>query len=193
MGHPAETMNGRFTYGDYLLWPEQERWELVHGEAFAMTPAPSRAHQRAVIAMGSQFYQQLLGKQCEVYCAPFDVRLPTSDQKDEEIETVIQPDLLVVCDSSKLDDKGCKGAPDLVVEVVSPHSAIMDLKIKFALYEKAGVKEYWIVHPNERIVMVFTLGANGEYGKPAVYAQEDRISVAPLVEVEIDLQPVFAG
>ena len=100
---------------------------------------------------------------------------------------------MVVCDNSKLDERGCKGAPDLVIEIVSPYSGTMDLKIKFALYEKAGVKEYWVVQPTEKIVMVFQLGANAEYGKPSFYSPEDKITVALLGDLEIVLQPVFAG
>ncbi|HBG08266.1 MAG: hypothetical protein A2075_06815 [Geobacteraceae bacterium GWC2_58_44] len=192
MGHPAEKANGRYRYGDYLQWPDEERWELIHGEAFAMTPAPSRVHQAISIALAAQFYLQLVGKPCEVYCAPFDVRLPAGSEKDEEIDTVVQPDLVVVCDSSKLDERGCKGAPDLAVEIVSPDSARMDLKKKFALYEKAGVKEYWVVQPAEKIVMIFKLGADGEFGKPSIYSQEDQVSVPLLGEITIDLQPVFA-
>ncbi len=191
MGHPADTANGRFTYGDYLQWPDEERWELIYGEAYAMTPAPSRTHQRILLALGSQFYQQLKGKRCEVYCAPFDVRLPAGSQDDEDTDTVVQPDVVVICDPSKLDERGCKGAPDLAVEIVSPYSGAMDQKIKFALYEKAGVKQYWVVQPVEMIVMVFELGANNEYGKPTVYSKDDKIAVRLLGELEIDLQPVF--
>lgn len=191
MGHPAEKANGRYTYGDYSQWPDEERWELIHGEAFAMTPAPSRTHQKISVALVSQFYRQLTGKPCEVYCAPFDVRLPAGSERDEEIDTVVQPDLVIVCDSFKLDERGCKGAPDLVVEIVSPQSARMDLKIKFALYEKAGVKEYWVVQPAEKIVMVFKLGANGEFGKPSVYSQEDQV-VPLLGDLSVDMLPVFA-
>jgi len=191
MGHPAETKNGNFTYGDYLQWTDEERWELINGEAFAMTPAPSRNHQAISIALAAQFYQQLIGRPCEVYAAPFDVRLPSGPESDEEIDTVVQPDLVVVCDSSKLDERGCKGAPDLVVEIVSPQSARMDLKRKFALYERNGVKEYWVVQPAEKVVMIFTLGANGEYGKPAVFSREDRVPVPLLGELTIELEPVF--
>jgi Uma2 family endonuclease len=191
MGHPAEKANGRYSYADYSQWPDEERRELIHGEAFAMTPAPSRAHQKISVALVSQFYQQLTGKPCEVYCAPFDVRLPVGSERDEDIYTVVQPDLVIVCDSSKLDERGCKGAPDLVVEIVSPQSARMDLKIKLSLYEKAGVKEYWVVQPTEKIVMVFNPGANGEFGKPSVYSQEDIVPIAVLGGLAIDMQPVL--
>jgi len=192
MGHPAELTNGKFTYADYLTWPEEERWELIYGEAFAMTPGPSRIHQGILVCLVSSFHQQLAGQACKVYCAPFDVRLANETATDQDTDTVVQPDLLVVRDSSKLDERGCKGAPDLVVEIVSPSSGTMDQKIKFALYEKAGVKEYWIVYPAEKIVMVFTLGENSQYGRPSVYSQEDKIAVPLLGAVTIDLGPVFA-
>jgi Uma2 family endonuclease len=157
-----------------------------------MTPAPTRVHQRILIALGAQFYNQLVGMPCQVYPAPFDVRLPNGSAKDEATDTVVQPDLVVVCDSTKLDERGCKGAPDLAIEIVSPSSGTMDQKIKFALYEKVGVKEYWIVQPAEKVVIVFTLGENNQYGRPSVYSEEDQIAVPLLGEVTIDLGPVFA-
>jgi len=191
MGHPAETANGRFTYADYVTWPEGERWELIHGVAFAMTPAPGRLHQAILGALFAQLYLQLRETGCNVYPAPFDVRLPSAAETDDEIDTVVQPDVVVVCDRGKLDERGCKGAPDLVMEILSPGSARHDMKKKLVLYEQAGVKEYWVVHPAEKLVMVFSLGANGEYGKPAAYTEEDQVSVPLLGEVTIDLQQVF--
>ena len=135
-----------YTYKDYVLWPDEERWELINGAAFNMSPAPSRFHQKISGTLFSKIHHYLEGKPCEVYHAPFDVRLPEGNEPEEDIITVVQPDIAIICDRSKLDDKGCKGSPDLVIEIVSPHTVSKDMKEKLALYEKHGVKEYWIIH-----------------------------------------------
>ena len=119
MASPAEK-NRKLTYGDYLEWTDKERWELINGEALNITPTPSRRHQGVLMALASEFYNFLEDKSCEVYVAPFDVRLPEADQPEKDITTVVQPDLTVVCDLTKLDDKGCLGTPDLIVEIISP-------------------------------------------------------------------------
>lgn len=191
MAYPIKKSDKKFSYKDYLNWPDEEKWEIINGVAYNMSPAPSRIHQKISRELIRQFANYLLGKTCEVYGAPFDVRLPTMDQKDEDIDTVVQPDIVVVCDKSKLDDKGCKGSPTIVIEVISPYTAQKDMKEKFFLYEKVGVKEYWIVHPEDKTTMVFKLGENGEYGKPEMYTEEDNINVTILGELTIDLKIVF--
>ncbi len=184
--------NELFTYADYMTWPDGERWELIDGEAYMMSPAPSRKHQEISIDLASQFHTFLKGKKCRVYDAPFDVRLPQhADQPDDEIETVVQPDIVVVCDGSKLDDRGCKGAPDLVIEILSPSTSKMDLQDKFFLYQRVGVKEYWLVHPSDKTVMVFRLNNQGEYGRADMFAGDDKVSVPLLGELIIDLKDVF--
>lgn len=125
---------------------------------FDMSPSPSRNHQEISVELLRQFSNYLIDKTCKVYAAPFDVRLPEGDENDTNIETVVQPDIAVICDKCKLDDKGCKGASDLIIEITSPSTARKDLKEKLFLYEKSGVKEYWIVHPTDKTVMVFKLG-----------------------------------
>ena len=124
--------------------------------------------------------------------APFDVRLPESDERDELIETVVQPDLVVICDKEKLDRRGCRGAPDLIVEILSPGTAAKDLKVKLDRYERAGVREYWIVDPAEQMVMVFLLGRDRRYGRPEVYSKDDVVRVALFPDLEIALTTVFA-
>ena len=179
-----------FTYGDYRTWPDDERWELIEGEAYDISPAPSRSHQDISGELFFQLRSQLADRTCRAYLAPFDVRLPRGDEADDEIDTVVQPDIVVVCDRKKLDDKGCKGAPDLVIEILSPSTSSKDLHEKFRLYERVGVKEYWIVHPLDRTVMVFRR-AGESFGCPAMYAAEDRIEVPLLGELVIDLKQVF--
>ena len=191
MPQAATRRDARYTYVDYLQWSEDERWELIRGVAYNMTPAPPRRHQAISIELARQFANHLVGKGCKVFDAPFDVRLPAPGETDETTSTVVQPDLVVVCDPAKLDERGCKGAPDLVIEILSPESVARDQKEKFLLYEQAGVQEYWLVHPTDRIVTVFHRGADGAYGRPAVYTPDEHIRVGVLPELEIDLAAVF--
>jgi Uma2 family endonuclease len=190
MPQPKLQLEEQFTYGDYSTWPDDERWELIDGVAYDMSPAPSRSHQDAFGGIFYQFRAFLNDAECLVYGAPFDVRLPNGEEKDDYIDTVVQPDLVVVCDRNKLDDKGCKGAPDLVIEILSPYTAHKDLNEKFRLYERVGVKEYWIVHPLDRTVMVFRRDGDS-FGRPAMFAGEDRIEVPLLGELVVDLNLVF--
>ncbi|NEX22045.1 Uma2 family endonuclease [Thiorhodococcus mannitoliphagus] len=157
----------RHTYGEYRGWPEDQRLELIEGVAYAMAPAPTRQHQRLVGELFRVVADALEGSGCEVNIAPFDVRLPDGDEADDDIVTVVQPDISVVCDPSKLDDKGCRGAPDWIIEVLSPATAGHDQVRKLLLYERHGVKEYWLVHPIDRVVTMYRL-EEGAYGRPAV-------------------------
>ena len=174
-----------YNYGHYRKWPDEERWELIDGAPYAMA-APSRTHQRVVFELGRQIGNSLLDSDCEGYVAPFDVRLPNDDESDDLVDTVVQPDLLVVCDEDKLDDKGCRGAPDWVVEIISPSTALIDLSVKRDLYQKHGVKEYWIVHPLERWVMVYLLDETGTYGAGQVLGMDEPTVVTKLEGLEID-------
>jgi Uma2 family endonuclease len=180
MGPLAEKKDEIFTYGDYLKWDDDERWELIDGVAYNMTPAPSRFHQRVLGSLFFQFFDHLQNNACEVYIAPFDVRLPEGDEAEDAIRTVVQPDISVICDPTKLDDKGCKGSPDLIVEILSPATARKDLKEKFLRYEKAG-----------KTVTVFRRSDAGLFGRPDVYGEEERVKVGIFDDLEIDLQAVF--
>ena len=180
-----------FTYKDYLTWNDNERWELINGVAYNMAPAPSVNHQRISRQLLLQIGIFLSDKPCEVFSAPLDVRLPETNEKDEDTKNVVQPDIVVICDSSKLDEKGCKGAPDLIIEIVSPASASIDNIKKMELYEKNGVKEYWIVHPIYKIITIYKITENGLYGKPEIYSEEDKIEVELLKGLTIDLSLVF--
>ena len=181
----AQQLQERYTYADYAKWREGEHWELIDGVAYAMA-APSRQHQEVVLELGSQILQHLRGKPCRPYVAPFDVRLPRQDEADDKVDTTVQPDIAVICGRGKLDDKGCRGAPDWIIEVVSPSSAIMDMEKKRRLYERHGVKEYWIVHPTDRWLMVYTLGEDGKYGQFQLFGLDEPAVVGLFPELSID-------
>ena len=191
MGSQSQPKQNGFNYGDYLLWPVDERWELIEGVPCNMTPAPSRKHQEILVALTVVLQPIFAGENCRLYVAPFDVRLPEGEEKEEEIRTVVQPDLVVVCDPKKLDEKGCIGAPDLIVEITSPSTARRDLKEKLELYERYGVREYWIVHPTDETVMVFRLDSHARYGRPDFYAGEDAIPIGILSDFSISLEKIF--
>jgi Uma2 family endonuclease len=181
-----------YNFGNYLTWSEEKRWEIIDGIPYMMT-APSRTHQEISMELTFQIRTFLNNKSCKVYAAPFGVRFPKGNEKsDQEIATVVEPDITVVCDQSKLDDQGCKGTPDFIIEIVSPSSVKIDMLNKFYLYEKEGVKEYWIVEPNGKIVTVFILGDNGRYGRPEVYSEDNEIQVNVFKDLKINLKPVFA-
>ncbi len=175
----------KYTYADYCNWSEDERWELIDGEAYAMF-APSRLHQKFVSDLAGQLRNYFQKKPCEFYVAPFDVRLPKRNEKDEQIDTVIQPDLSIICDEQKLDDKGCRGAPDWIIEVISPSSKLMDMEVKRKLYEQHGVKEYWIINPEKCHLMVYLLDFQKKYNQPIIYPLEQPVQVSLFSDLFID-------
>ena len=188
---PLPHEKGKFSYADYLTWPEEERWEIIDGIAY-MQATPSPIHQEILGGLFAQFYNYLSGKECKVYPAPFCVKLFKDDEKkNEDIKKVVEPDLSIVCDKSKIDDKGCNGAPDLIVEVMSPSSIKMDRFIKFNKYEEAGVKEYWIVEPEGKLVSVFVLQGDLRYGRPEIYTEDDNIKVSIFPDLIIELKSIF--
>jgi len=176
---------GIFTYEDYYSWDDGARWELFEGAAYAMAPGPSTGHQSALIELSTLFHQYLKGKPCAVFIAPYDVRLNPDDADD----TVVQPDLAVICDMTKIDKRGCKGAPDLIIEILSASTARHDRVIKYNLYLKAGVREYWIVDPDEKTVQACVLN-DGRYYM-SVYTDEDIVPVSVLPGFNINLHEVF--
>lgn len=183
-------LENRYTLADALTWDEQERIELIDGYPIMMAP-PNRAHQEAVTALVGQLYDYLKGKKCKVYPAPFAVRpFERKGDRPEYVDTLVEPDISVICDASKLDDIGCAGAPDLVMEVLSPSNERHDRFTKLKLYERAGVREYWIVDPAARTAQVFVL-EGGRYTVHDFGGAEDTLRVNVLEDCVIDLSQVF--
>jgi Uma2 family endonuclease len=186
-------INKRYTFADYLTWIDDKRRELINGFVKLMTPAPSRTHQRIAVALVRQFSNFLHRKNCEVYAAPFDVRFPSKNGEtaDNKIYTVVQPDICIICDKTKLDERGCLGAPDLIVEIVSLSTVKRDIDEKFKLYEEHGVIEYWIVQPNDTTLTVFVL-ENGKYQHKGLYTKGSKVDVHIFKgNLQIDLDDVF--
>ena len=188
MGLPQRDLDYH-TYADYCSWPDEVRYELIDGVAYAMGPAPVRRHQGILLELARQVANILEGSPCRPYIAPFDVRLPKKDEIDDDVDTVVQPDLVVICDRAKLDEKGCRGAPDWVVEVLSPSTAGHDQILKRALYQRVGVREYWLVHPVDRIVIIYAF-VGGSYGVPDVRELVGTLAVGVLPEIVIDWERV---
>ena len=188
-------LNKKYTYADYLTWQFDEMVELIRGKIFKMSPAPSLHHQRISRNLFLQVGNHLAEKRCEVFHAPFDVRLPLSPEKQtaDKVDTIVQPDICVVCDPAKLDDRGCSGAPDWIIEILSKGTAQKDLNDKFELYQFAGVREYWVVHPHEGTVLAYVLDDQGRYQmirRQPFYAPE-KVPVASLPGFGVDLGVVF--
>jgi len=187
-------LNKRYTYADYLTWMDDVRRELYDGFIKLMSPAPSRKHQKISTNLTRIIGNFLVHKKCEVYHAPSDVRFPKNNdsKSDKQVYTVLQPDLYIVCDLSKLDDRGCLGAPDLVIEIISAKNSKRDIKDKFEIYQEHGVREYWIVNPNDENVTVFVLDEKGKFQFVGIYAEDDKIPVNIFTgDLKVDLTKVF--
>lgn len=194
MPTPLQKDVERFTYAHYLTWPAEERWEIIDGILYNMSLTPSRYHQEISMNLAFEINKFLKenGKNCKVYAAPFDVRFPEGEQTDEDITTVVQPDISIVCNPEKLDDKGCKGAPDFIAEITSLATIKKDMKDKLILYEKHGVPEYWIIQPEENIVMVHKLNEQKKYDRAKIFSKEDVIELKlKEATLEIDLKKIF--
>lgn len=185
-----EKSDRRFTYADYRHWPADERWELIDGEAWAMSPAPTVSHQTLVGQLFRQIDEALDGTSCRALIAPIDVLLPLASQNEDSTTTVVQPDVLVVCDPKKITDRNVLGVPDWIIEVLSPATARHDHITKRALYQRAGVREYWLVHPVDRVITVYTL-QNGQFSPPEIADLAGERSPAILPEVVIRWRPIL--
>jgi Uma2 family endonuclease len=183
---PAQKLDEYYTYADYAQWTGDERYELIDGVPYLMSPAPTPMHQSILRTLVTEFSVYFRDKTCEVYMAPIDVRL-NADSYDD---TVVQPDMLVVCDKEKIDKKGINGAPDLVIEILSPSSASYDSGLKLQKYIESGVHECWIVDPTEKIINVY-LQQSDKSASMHAYSASDTIKVTTLNGLTIHLDDVF--
>ena len=183
MNLPAQKTLQRFTWTDYQTWPDEERWELIGGEAWSMAPAPTTGHQDIALNIAFALKKGLIGKVCKPFVSPIDVRLSDED--------VVQPDVLVVCQPEKIKPSHIEGAPELVIEVLSPSTATRDLRDKKALYERHGVGEYIIVDPLEHYAIRFLRGSDALYDKGTVFGADEMLTVSSLDNLGIPLWEVF--
>jgi Uma2 family endonuclease len=180
-----------YTYADYMAWKFKERLELFRGKIFKMAAA-NMNHQVVGGHLYNQFYNYLKGKTCRVFIAAFDVRLPVKNRKkDDEITTVVQPDVCIFCDPTKLDDRGACGAPDLAIETLSPSNRKDELRMKYEVYEEAGVKEYWIADPAKKAVLVFLLQPNGKFSVPEVFTGGDQLEAQCVPGLKFNINEIF--
>lgn len=181
----------KLSYSDYLLWDDEERIEIIDGIPYNMSPAPSTKHQQVSMNLSFQLMNFFKGKNCQVFAAPFDVRLFSEGKKDDEVFDVVQPDISVICDTNKLDDQGCIGSPDFIIEILSPSSVKMDKMVKRNLYEKANVKEYWIVDILNKLVEIYHLDSKNQYGKPIFFTIEDEAISFHFKGLQVNLKEIF--
>lgn len=187
-------LNKRYSFADYLTWVDDKRRELFNGFIKMMTPAPSRIHQKISRKLSRNIGNFLNNKKCELYYAPFDVRLTVNaETENNKVYTVVQPDICIICDLSKLDDRGCIGAPDMIIEISSPANSKCNVEEKFELYQKHGVREYWIIFPYEKTFSVFLLNdISGKYDFRGMFAEDSKVSVNIFDgELIIDLAEIF--
>lgn len=187
-------LNKSYSYADYLTWSFDEAIELIKGKISLMSPAPNVNHQRISTHLTATIYNYFRHKKCQVYAAPFDVRLYDRRKSllaNKDIHTVVQPDLSVICDTSKLDEQGCNGAPEWIIEILSKGNSKKEMKIKYALYEESGVLEYWLVYPHEQAIYQFILNDAGQYQLKAMYSNDDMAVPHLFPELVIDLNEVF--
>ena len=195
----ARVLEEYYTYGDYKLWDDDLRWELIDGKAFClssrsvgMSPGPGMAHQALAGNLFFSLKSYFNGKECQVFIAPFDVMLPKGGEGEDEIDTVVQPDIMILCDMSKLRPNGIKGAPDVAFEILSPTTALLDLADKFYLYERAGISEYVIADPHNRVVFTYRRDAEGRFSFRKVYGADDVLEFGMFPELKIPLNSVWA-
>lgn len=180
-----------YTYADILSWGEDVRAEIIYGDLYMMS-APSTIHQVVSMELSTRIHAFLSDKPCKVFAAPFDVRIFENDQDNpQKVDTVVEPDISVVCDKNKIDKQGCKGAPDFIIEVLSPSTARLDNFVKLNLYQRAKVREYWVVDPLNATVNVYLPDETERLVVSEVYTRKDVAKVTVLPGCEIDLSKVF--
>lgn len=180
---PAEKRE-RYTVSDYMSWNDGKRWEIIGGQVWSMTPAPTTRHQRISRNLGTDLYSKLKDAPCEVFIAPVDVVLSEYD--------VVQPDVLIVCDKAKITEANIQGAPDVVLEILSPSTAGKDKREKLQLYERHGVQEYFLIYPEHRVVERFKLEENAKYGSPRIWVSGESV-LLECVGVELAVDDIFSG
>ncbi len=200
MGEPARDLNERYTYADYKTWPDDERWEIIEGVAYAMSPSPSWRHQGLTGELYAQLREFLKGKPCRVFISPLDTLLHAPGEEaapDDDIDTIVQPDVLVICDKGKLGSRAVRGAPDVAVEVLSPYSWDRDIRLKMRVYEERGVREYWVVDPGNKTMTVYKRDDSGRFGKATAIVLADTPRAADfsaaLPEFVLDVEGLFAA
>jgi Uma2 family endonuclease len=187
-------LNQSYSYADYLTWQFKETVELIKGKIMLMSPAPNVKHQRVSMNFSGSLFNFFKRKKCQVFAAPFDVRLydrKKSILANEDIHTVVQPDLCVICNPDILDAQGCNGAPDWIIEILSKGNSKREMQIKYELYQESGVQEYWIVYPNDQAINQFVLDESGRYQLKQMYTDDDMATPYLFPELAIDLTEVF--
>jgi len=190
LNEPTVSYDKLYTYADYLKFDFDYMVELIKGRLYKMSPAPHPNHQKISLGLTLSLGTYLEDKPCQLFHAPLDVILPIKNKKLDSVTTVVQPDLCIICDLEKITDAGCVGAPDLVIEILSPSTAKKDMKDKYEIYEEAGVKEYWIVSLDYKYVQVFLL-EDSRYGRAQIYNHEDIVSPSMFPDLEVDLSRVL--
>jgi len=183
-------LSGTYSYADYLKWEFDERVELIKGKVFPMS-APNTFHQQVSGTVFGLLFQYLRKKPCKVFSAPFDVRFPRRSKDDKEVMTVLQPDVSVFCDRGNLDARGGIGTPYIVVEILSPGNNKKELKNKYEVYEEAGVREYWVIHPAEKTLLKYTLDTNGKFQSSRLLTLGDEVTSSVLPGFSMSLDEVF--
>ncbi len=188
----AYKLEEKFSYADYLMWEDDERWELIDGDAYSMAPAPSTEHQEVSGNLYYQLKKFLNNRDCKVFAAPFDVRfMENAGDPDSAIDTVLQPDVSVICDPAKIDKRGAVGAPDFIAEILSPYTTTRDFKDKYLIYEKHKVREYWIIDPSNKTVYQYCLLENGLFAENKIYFSGDEVSSSALAGFSLKVDELF--
>ena len=185
--------NGTYTYADYLKWQFEQSVELIRGKLYNMSPAPRAGHQRISMRITGELYNHFRERTCEVFPAPFDVRLPDPGYEpgfNNKVHTVVQPDICIICDPAKIDEFGCVGPPDWIIEITSPSTHKKDFNEKFDLYESAGVWEYWIAVPKSAEIYTYTL-VGDRFEETAVYEKGSRPTSTLFPELSLELDWIF--
>lgn len=183
-------LSKQYSYSDYLSWQFSERVELIKGWVYKMSPAPNVKHQRISGRLFNKVFNFLNAEECQVFHAPFDVRLPIVSKNNKQ-DTVVQPDITIIFDDTKLDEQGCNGAPDIVMEILSPGNTRREMKEKFDLYQESKIPEYWLIHPSDETVIIYALNDNGEYIGSKPYLSGDTINSLALTGFTLEVASLF--